>query len=459
MEITRKELYEFIWKEPVTIVAEKLGVPAPILRKYCHQLNIPTPSSGYWSKLKFGKPVEIPALPEYTDEVPSIDSFQEGKKKHTQNPIEQIIEQNQDILNKKDSVNKNNNQSEDVPAKIEDAQEEKKYEIEVITDPRQKIQTELKNMDQSLFTVPEMLYAKHPLIIDTKEFFRGEKNNKYLDKNPYKSKIKAPLNINVQSDSLDRALRIYTTIIHLLQLRGHQIVAEDRWHTYAVVNEEKIPLQLSEKNKQITNTESNYPKYLTVPSGKLKFEIPRSSYFRLNPVCVEDTANMKIEDKILNIIAKIEYEAISIKEEREEMERLRHQQEEERKRRELEERKKREIEEKRKKELKELKRAFFSAECYSLANILRFYMERYESFLIEKDIMDEEAEEKLCWLREKIDWLDPFIEYDDELLTEDDKKELICPKSDEIQHRTTWQSFSSMYPEFTFWNNPFRKRR
>ena len=31
-------------------------------------------------------------------------------------------------------------------------------------------------------------------------------------------------------------------------------------------------------------------------------------------------------------------------------------------------------------------------------------MERYESFLIEKDIMDEEAEEKLCWLREKIDW-------------------------------------------------------
>ena len=68
-------------------------------------------------------------------------------------------------------------------------------------------------------------------------------------------------------------------------------------------------------------------------------------------------------------------------------------------------------------------------------------MERYESFLTEKEIIDDEAEEKLCWLRGKIDWLDPFIEYDDELLTENDKKELICPKSDEIQHRTTWQSF------------------
>lgn len=458
MEITRKELYELIWKEPVTKVAEKLGFHAPLLRKYCHQLNIPTPSSGYWSKLKFGKPVEIPALPEYIDEVPSIDSFQEEKKKR-QNAVEQGKEQSQEILNEKDSVNITNNQSEDVPVKKEDAQEDKIYEIEEIADPRQKIQIELKKMDQSLFTVPEMLYAKHPLIIDTKEYFRGEKNNKYLDKNPYKSKIKAPLNISVQSDSLDRALRIYTTIIHLLQLRGHQIVAEDRWHTYAIVNEEQIPLQLSEKNKQIANTESNYPKYLTVPSGKLKFEIPRSSYFRLNPVCVEDTTNMKIEEKILNIIAKIEYEAISIKEEKEKMERLRHQQEEERKRRELEEQKKREIEEKRKNELKELNMAFFSAECYSLANILRSYLERYKSFLTEKEIIDEEAEEKLCWLRGKIDWLDPFIEYDDELLTENDKENLICPKSDEIPRRTTWQSFSSMYPEFTFWNNPFRKRR
>lgn len=38
MEITRKELYELIWKEPVTKVAEKLGFPAPLLRKV-HQTN------------------------------------------------------------------------------------------------------------------------------------------------------------------------------------------------------------------------------------------------------------------------------------------------------------------------------------------------------------------------------------------------------------------------------------
>lgn len=82
METTREELYKLIWKEPVTKVAEKMGVPAPILRKFCHRLNIPTPSSGYWSKLQFGKPVEIPPLPAFEDKkVPTLDSFQKSKKK------------------------------------------------------------------------------------------------------------------------------------------------------------------------------------------------------------------------------------------------------------------------------------------------------------------------------------------------------------------------------------------
>ena len=63
MEITRKELYELIWKKPISKLSEEWGIPGQALRAYCNQLNIPTPSSGYWSKLKFGKPVEIPPLP------------------------------------------------------------------------------------------------------------------------------------------------------------------------------------------------------------------------------------------------------------------------------------------------------------------------------------------------------------------------------------------------------------
>ena len=325
-------------------------------------------------------------------------------------------------------------------------------------DPREKIQYELKKMDQALFVVPEILYAKNPLIIDTKEYFRGDKNAKYLDKNPYKCKIKSPLNIRVQPENLDRALRIFSTIIRVLELRGHQVVAKDVNNTYVIVNEEEIPILLYEKNKQIPNTESDYPKYLTVPSGKFKFEIPRKKLYSFYTTCIEDSPATKLEEKIISIITKIENEAISIKEDREEMERIRRQQEEERKRRELEEQKKRELAKKREKKRTELKAAFLSAEYYLWANILRAYVEKYESFLNEKETIDAEDKEKLNWLKRKIEWLDPFIECNDELLTEEDKRNLIHPETDMKDNKATYHSYSKMPPEFTFWNNPFWKR-
>ena len=440
-----------IWKEPVTKVAEKMGVPAPILRKYCHLLNIPTPSSGYWSKLQFGKPVEIPPLSAFEDkQIPTLDSFQKSKKN-------KVIEKAQKELDKEKEI-PSNEESAETPSNSDEPKQEVVYIMEEPQDPREKIQYELKKMDQALFVVPETLYAKNPLIIDTKEYYRGNKNSKYLGKNPYKSKIQSPLNIHVEPENLDRALRIFSTIIRVLELRGHQIVAKDINNTFVIVNKEEIPIQLYEKTKQIPNTETNYSKYLTVPSGRLKFVIPRKRLFHDTPIYIEDTPFIKMEERIINIIAKIEIEAISIKEDREKLESLRRQQDDERKRRELEEQKKREIEEKREKERKLLKAAFISAECYSWANILRAYVEKYESFLKEKETINDEDKEKLHWLKRKIKWLDPFIEYDDELLTENDKQDLIYPESDIKQHRTSFTSCYDIPQEFTFWNNPFRKR-
>ena len=451
MEITRKELYKMIWKEPVTKVAEKMGVPAPILRKYCHLLNIPTPSSGYWSKLQFGKPVEIPPLPAFKDkEIPTLDSFQKPKKKKEREKVKEESAKEKEISS-----------NEGITVIPSDSNEPKQEVVNIVEepqDPRKKIQYELKKMDQALFVVPDILYAKNPLIIDTKEFFRGNLNGKYLKKNPYKSKILSPLNIHVEPENLDRALRIYSTIIRVLELRGHQIVAKDVYNTFAIVNEEQIPIQLYEKTKQIPNTETTYSKFIIVPSGRLKFVIPRKRLFHDTPICIEDTPTIKLEEKIIDIVAKIEIEAISIKEDREKLEGVRRQREEERKRKELEEQKKREIEEKREKERKLLKAAFISAECYSWANILRAYVEKYESFLNEKETINDEDKEKLHWLKRKIKWLDPFIEYDDELLTEKDKQYLIYPESDIKQQRTSFISYSDIPQEFTFWNNPFRRR-
>ena len=318
MEVTREELYKLIWKEPVTKVAEKMGVPAPILRKFCNRLNIPTPSSGYWSKLHFGKQVEIPPLPAFDDkEIPTLDSFQKSQKKKEAEKVQKKSAKEKEIPS--------NEESAGTPSNSNEPKQEEIYIIGELQDPREKIQYLLKKMDQAVFVVPEILYAKNPLIIDTKEYFRGDKNAKYLGKNPYKSKIQSPLNIRVEPEHLDRALRIFSTIIRVLELRGHQIVAKDINNTFVIVNEEEIPIQLYEKTKQIPNTETNYSKYIKVPSGRLKFVIPRKRLFHDTPIYIEDTPSIKMEERIINIIAKIEIEAISIKEDREKLESLRRQ--------------------------------------------------------------------------------------------------------------------------------------
>lgn len=65
IEYNSNILYEEFWKEPLIKVAVKYGISNTLLRKHCVELKVPIPSSGYWTKVKFGKDVSIPLLPEY----------------------------------------------------------------------------------------------------------------------------------------------------------------------------------------------------------------------------------------------------------------------------------------------------------------------------------------------------------------------------------------------------------
>ena len=56
--ITRQELYEKIWKNPLKQVAEALGTNYIELVQACEQLKVPRPSQGHWQRLKLGLPIE-----------------------------------------------------------------------------------------------------------------------------------------------------------------------------------------------------------------------------------------------------------------------------------------------------------------------------------------------------------------------------------------------------------------
>lgn len=61
--LSRNELYERVWTDPVRTVAETFEVSDVWLKKCCAQADIPVPERGYWTKLKAGKPVIRVQLP------------------------------------------------------------------------------------------------------------------------------------------------------------------------------------------------------------------------------------------------------------------------------------------------------------------------------------------------------------------------------------------------------------
>lgn len=62
--VSREDLYELVWSEPMIKVAEKFNVSGSYMARVCSTLNVPRPQLGYWAKLAVGKATEKPPLPE-----------------------------------------------------------------------------------------------------------------------------------------------------------------------------------------------------------------------------------------------------------------------------------------------------------------------------------------------------------------------------------------------------------
>jgi hypothetical protein len=62
----RESLYEEVWQNPVSKVAEKYGISDVALAKVCRKLRIPVPGRGYWARKAAGykfKPVPLRSFP------------------------------------------------------------------------------------------------------------------------------------------------------------------------------------------------------------------------------------------------------------------------------------------------------------------------------------------------------------------------------------------------------------
>ncbi len=66
-EISRKNLYDLIWSEPATKVAERFNRSDVSISKICKKYNIPKPPRGYWAKLNSGGIVKQIPLPKSSE--------------------------------------------------------------------------------------------------------------------------------------------------------------------------------------------------------------------------------------------------------------------------------------------------------------------------------------------------------------------------------------------------------
>ncbi len=64
IKLYRGQLYNEIWDISVVGVAKKYNIPYTDLLRICQLNDIPIPPSGYWTKLRFGKSVNRPSLPD-----------------------------------------------------------------------------------------------------------------------------------------------------------------------------------------------------------------------------------------------------------------------------------------------------------------------------------------------------------------------------------------------------------
>lgn len=63
-ELQREEVYELVWSKPMSRLANELNIKAHRLARFCDELLIPRPSSGYWALLKMGRSADREPLPE-----------------------------------------------------------------------------------------------------------------------------------------------------------------------------------------------------------------------------------------------------------------------------------------------------------------------------------------------------------------------------------------------------------
>lgn len=106
--LTRQELYDLVWANPVRTVAGELGLSDVGLKKICTRFDIPVPHRGYWARLAAGQRVHQSPLPPRGPGMPEL-AFGEARSSYRwppdpaaelaePEPVEPVFEESLDAV-------------------------------------------------------------------------------------------------------------------------------------------------------------------------------------------------------------------------------------------------------------------------------------------------------------------------------------------------------------------------
>jgi hypothetical protein len=358
VNISRQELYDLVWSKPLISLSKKYKVLYPEFKKICEKMNIPLPGTGYWSKLKFNKPVVRPTLESaYVGEdvlTISIDEYGSTNNIIPAKPIKQLQKQIQNSVSKK------------------------ALKINVSSRPDKLV-----------------IAARETLI----NWAKGRWNSGML------STGRDEIKIAVTSGLIERALNFMDMFIKTLRERRHDILIR-KGETYVIVHGTEIKIVLRERTVRVSNPDRKYGSDYK-PTGILYLKM--DNYFHYKEW---DDKKLPLEEHLPNIIAKLEmvgYEGKIRKEENEKW------WADEREKKRLED----EREACKEKELNDFKNLLKSAKRFDEVKQLRAYITAIEQNAISNNSMTAELNAWIDWAKKKTDWYDPLIQREDELLNND----------------------------------------
>ena len=362
--LTREQLYDLVWAEPIQRLAVRFGISDVGLAKNCRSMHIPLPPRGYWARLNAGQKPAVTRLLKAPKDTPLTISLQVVAVGEVKAP---------------------------------------KPKLKKKLDP----EAEAKRL-----CLPEVLEKPHPLVRATQADL-----TKQAKKNPdgmFHAWGGDLLDIRgIGASSIDRAMRILDVVIKALESRGHEIVFK-QGKSAVRVGKHEIEFYLSdlhethphvvtaeEKVRQKKEPWFTPPKYDSRPSGNLVWHIddhyahaPRKSW--------RDGKRQRLDNLLDDIVEAFEVVAGCLQAREDRWERERQESAERERRRQILERRQRE-------ENARIDAFVEAAENWDLGKKLDAYADAVErNAKMRGEDGDPEVQRWLTWARTKAEKLDPL---------------------------------------------------